>query len=96
MQTTLQKLHCPVYESKVGTTNEEGNEMDLVGKIMAFEEGVLSLADSLRLFSELTKSGQVWQLQSSYGRDARRLIEAGVMDSKGNLLIDPDTTEGEY
>ena len=96
MQTTLQKLHCPVYESKVGTTNEEGNEMDLVGKIMAFEEGVLSLADSLRLFSELTKSGQVWQLQGGYGRDARRLIEAGVMDSKGNLLIDPDATEGGY
>ena len=96
MQTTLQKLHCPVYESKVGTTNEEGNEMDLVGKIMAFEEGVLSFADSLRLFSELTKSGQVWQLQGSYGRDARELIEAGVMDSKGNLLIDPDATEGGY
>ena len=96
MQTTLQKLHCPVYESKVGTTNEEGNEMDLVSKIMAFEEGVLSFADSLRLFSELTKSGQVWQLQGSYGRDARGLIEAGVMDSEGNLLIDPDATEGEY
>ena len=96
MQTTLQKLHCPVYESKVGTTNEEGNEMDLVDKIMAFEEGLLGDADTLRLFSELTKSGQVWQLQGSYGRDARELIEAGVMDSKGNLLIDPDATEGEY
>ena len=96
MQTTLQKLHCSVYESKVGTTNEEGNEMDLVDKIIAFEEGSLDFADSLRLFSELTKSGQVWQLQGSYGRDARELIEAGVMDSKGNLLTDPDATEGGY
>ena len=96
MQTTLQKLHCPVYESKVGTTNEEGNEMDLVDKIMAFEEGLLGDADMLRLFSELTKSGQVWQLQGSYGRGARWLIEEGMMDSKGNLLIDPDAAEGEY
>ena len=96
MQTTLQKLHCPVYESKVGTTNEEGNEMDLVGKIMAFEEGSLSFADSLRLLSELTKSGQVWQLQGSYGRAAHELIHTGIMDNEGNLLIDPDATEGEY
>ena len=70
--------------------------MDLVDKIMAFEEGLLGDADMLRLFSELTKSGQVWQLQGSYGRVARWLIEEGMMDSEGNLLIDPDAAEGEY
>ena len=67
--------------------------MDLVDKIIAFENGELSGADTLRLFSELTKSGQVWQLQGSYGRGARGLIEAGMMDSKGNLLVDPDVWE---
>lgn len=67
--------------------------MDLVDKIIAFEEGELAPADTLRLFSDLTKSGQVWQLQGNYGRFARSLIEADMMNAEGDLLVDPDVWE---
>jgi hypothetical protein len=51
--------------------------MDQVSKIMAFESGELDDDGVIELFQELIDSGLVWQLQGSYGRTARALIDNG-------------------
>ena len=54
--------------------------MDQVDKIMAFEQGDLDEEGVIELFQELIDSGLAWQLQGSYGRMARNLIEAGYCE----------------
>ncbi len=56
-----------------------------IDKIIAYEQGELDAQDTIALFAEGIKSGQVWQLQGSYGRAASSLIEAGVIDRAGNI-----------
>ena len=51
--------------------------MSQIDKIIAFEQGELDEEGILELFQELIDSGLAWQLQGSYGRTARALIEAG-------------------
>jgi len=62
--------------------------MDLVDRIIAYEEDRQSEADDIRLFSELVKTGKAWVLQGHYGRTATAYIQAGVLDAKGNILVD--------
>jgi hypothetical protein len=45
----------------------------------------MSDRDVLAFFGELIKSGVVWHLQGSYGRQAAAFIEAGLIDRKGNV-----------
>jgi hypothetical protein len=52
--------------------------MDLVDKIIAYEDGNLDEQDTIAFFQELINSGLVWQLQGRYGRTAASLIEAGI------------------
>jgi hypothetical protein len=54
--------------------------MDQIDKIMAFEQGDLDGEGVIQLFQELIDSGLAWQLQGSYGRIARNLIEAGYCE----------------
>jgi hypothetical protein len=54
--------------------------MNQIDKIIAFEQGDLDEEGILELFQELIDSGLVWQLQGSYGRMARNLIEAGYCE----------------
>jgi hypothetical protein len=58
---------------------------DLVGKIMAWEEGRMSPKETVRFFGELVKSGMVWKLQGVYGRTAVRLIEQGYITNTGKV-----------
>jgi hypothetical protein len=53
-----------------------------------WEEGLLSEAGSIILFSELIKSGLAWQLQGTYGREAVSYVENKIIDKKGNILVD--------
>lgn len=53
--------------------------MDLVDKIIAYENGQLSEGESIDLFQALLNSGLVWQLQGHYGRTAKALIEGGYI-----------------
>lgn len=58
----------------------------LIDKIIAYEYGNLNEQETIKLFSDLIKSGQCWSLQGSYGRTAKRLIESGIIDDRGNIL----------
>jgi hypothetical protein len=51
--------------------------MNQIDKIMAFESGDLDFEATIELFQELIDSGLAWQLQGSYGRTARALIDEG-------------------
>ena len=50
---------------------------DIVGQLMAFENGELGEAETVSFFQNLIDSGMVWGLQGSYGRMARALIDGG-------------------
>ena len=56
-----------------------------VSKIMAYEEGKLDQDEMILLFSQLVSSGMAWKLQGSYGRTAKCLIDAGVLDLDGRI-----------
>lgn len=53
------------------------SDFDTVGFIMDFEGGELSEEQITEGFQHLIDSGLVWSRQGSYGRAARRLIDAG-------------------
>lgn len=50
---------------------------DVTGNIISFESGELDHEGVIELFQHLVNTGLAWQLQGSYGRMARVLIEAG-------------------
>lgn len=58
---------------------EEDVKVPLVSQIIDFEQGLLDDDATIALFQELVDSGLAWQLQGSYGRTARALIEAGLV-----------------
>lgn len=51
--------------------------MDLMSKIIEFEQGGLNDDEIIALFQELVDSGLAFSLQGSYGRMAAALIESG-------------------
>lgn len=53
---------------------------DTVDFIMSFEGGELSEAEVIDGFQHLLDSGMVWSLQGMYGRTARQLIDAGLIE----------------
>ncbi len=55
----------------------------VLDKIIAHENGELGVRETIELFSEITLSGVVWELQGSYGRAAQGLIEAGILSPIG-------------
>ncbi len=55
-----------------------GKLMDIVDKVIAYEDGTLDEQATIAFFQELIDSGWVWQLQGRYGRTAASLIEAGL------------------
>lgn len=60
-------------------------QYDLVGQIMAYEDGSLGLEETFELFGVLVKSGTAWKLQGSYGRAAEDMIDAGFLTPEGDL-----------
>jgi hypothetical protein len=57
----------------------------MVKTITAYEEGDLSEQETLELFSHLVATGLAWELQGSYGRMARNLIEEGWLLYDGTI-----------
>ena len=52
---------------------------DIVDAIIQAENGELGRDGYIHLFQHLVDTGLAWQLQGSYGREARRLLEAGLI-----------------
>ena len=50
---------------------------ELIGKVIEYEQGTLDEDATVELFQGLIDSGMAWELQGSYGRMAKDLIEAG-------------------
>jgi len=53
--------------------------MDISGMLVSYEQGDLTPKEIVALFKELIKTGLVWQLQGHYGRQAKYLIESGLL-----------------
>lgn len=62
--------------------------LDLTGDIIAYETGELTDSQTLRLFSDLIRTGMAWSLQGHYGRTAAALIENGYLGRDGAILKD--------
>jgi hypothetical protein len=65
----------------------------MIDQVIAYEEGMLSEVDEIKLFSELVKTGAAWSLQGFYGRNAMNLINHGILDRSGNILVDLNEIE---
>ncbi|MFY1688154.1 DUF7417 domain-containing protein [Plantactinospora sp. WMMB782] len=52
---------------------------DFLDRVIAFEQGELGEEDVVELFQHLVDTGLAWQLQGTYGRTARDLIDAGLV-----------------
>ena len=62
------------------------DEFDLVGAIMEYEDGSMDDDTCIIFFQKLIDNGMAWNLQGSYGRTAKQLIDAGLCSSKKKVL----------
>jgi hypothetical protein len=53
--------------------------MNLVDKIIDYENGNLTHIEVLSLFQELVNTGVAWELQGSYRRTAMDLLKSGLI-----------------
>lgn len=57
----------------------------MIDLMIRYESGELSDKETLQLFSQLIKSGDVWRLQGHYGRAATALINDLWLTPEGDL-----------
>ncbi len=63
--------------------NTYSHHYDTTNRIIDYECGHLDDKGTIRLFSELLKTGMAWSLQGHYGRTASALIEDGWLERDG-------------
>lgn len=51
-----------------------------VDEIMRYENSEMTQQEEIAMFQKLVRSGMAWQLQGSYGRTARAMIDAGLIE----------------
>lgn len=61
---------------------QKGAAWSAIDEMVKWEEGLLDEAATIVLFQYLVDNGMAWSLQGCYGREAKRLIDAGLVKSK--------------
>jgi hypothetical protein len=51
--------------------------MTMINQVIAYEQGELDEEGIIDMFQQLINSGMAWEMQGSYGRTAKALIDAG-------------------
>jgi hypothetical protein len=69
---------------------------DSVDALMRYEAGELDEPETVRLFQHLVNNGLAWKLQGSYGRRARDLLKAGLIQFPGNAAEMADSAIAPY
>lgn len=69
--------------------------MNMVDKIIAFENGDMTEEEVIHFFQDLVDSGDAWRLQGSYGRMATALIDQGLVIKKTQKDINQEQAEDE-
>jgi hypothetical protein len=54
--------------------------MSVINQVIAYEQGELDEEGIIDMFQQLINSGLAWQMQGSYGRTAKALIDAGYCE----------------
>jgi hypothetical protein len=54
--------------------------MTMINQVIAYEQGELDEEGIIDMFQQLINSGLAWQMQGSYGRTAKALIDAGYCE----------------
>ena len=67
------------------TSTQVEPALDVVGSIIAWEQGSLDYDATLRLFQHLVDTGLAWELQGVYGRTARYMLDTGLIRPAGGL-----------
>jgi hypothetical protein len=68
----------PLPEAPPTPGVKAGPAADLLDAMIAWESGELDEDEMVALFQSLIDSGLAWSLQGCYGRQASRLLEAGL------------------
>lgn len=88
MLNTIQKVIQMKKQNTIQTT------YDACAIIEGFHGGEPpTLTDTLNAWAYLIKTGQCWTLQGWYGRNAENLIDNGIIDSDGEILMDESEIE---
>ena len=56
---------------------------DIAGEIIRWEGGELNQTEIVELFQNLIDTGLAWELQGTYGRTAKRFLDAGLCHTAG-------------
>jgi hypothetical protein len=64
---------------------EPAGDYDMVGQMMAYEQGELGGEDTVQLLSQIVMQGMLRGLQGHYGRAASALMQQGIIDAQGNI-----------
>lgn len=62
------------------STKQTMKRKDFVDDVMAYEGGEMSEKEMINFFQKMVNSGRVWSLQGSYGRQAKALIDVGLVN----------------
>lgn len=59
--------------------------MNLMERVVQYETEPQDLDWVIQFFADLIATGLAWQLQGHYGREAKAIIDEGIINTKGEI-----------